>query len=366
MKKILSFSLLFLAVFIFATWQYRLLMVLFYVLLNKHTVKKCLPQCKHSYKALVCGLLLAIFIAIPNYFQHGRIQLHYLDESGQRTSTPLLVYALNVVFPEEELMNMGLKASALLPPEELSPVFRFMGSRFIRDAQKDFWSLRAMSFYTPYNTISMTGSNPGAATISQACNELLGTNYDGIYIIKPRNYDSAKTYPVVFFCHGFLGNWELYNGLLCDLDDCIVVCAGTHDLSGIFTTHDIGRMFNKYLHYLESLGYNISGSDIHLMGLSNGGTASNVALAHYSHRLKSITYISTSCDVAKQTDAKVLLIGGGKDQSSSGLPNAQKKLKRCGTDARLLFDEDENHYILVHKKDEIIRFLNDEMLRPRH
>lgn len=136
---------------------------------------------------------------------------------------------------------------------------------------------------------------------------------------------------------------------------------GTRDLSGIFTTHDIGRMFNKYIPYLESLGYNIDGENIHLMGLSNGGTAANVALKHYSNRLKSITYISTSCDVTKRTKAKVLLIGGGKDRSSTGLPSAQKKLTRCGTDARLYYKEDENHFIMVHKKDEIIDFLKNEL-----
>lgn len=361
MRKVISFFMIALAIFGFATWQYRLLTVLFVVLLNKDSVKRRLPQWKHSYKALVGGLLLAIFIAIPNYLQHGRIQLHYLSESGERTTTPLFVYALNVICPEEEMTNVGLKASAVLPPSGLSPVFKNLGSRFIRDAQKDFWSPRCLSFYSPYNNISMTGSNPGSALISQVCNEYLGTNYDGIYIIKPQNYDSEKTYPLVIFCHGYLGNWELYNGLFCDLKDCIVVCMGTRDLSGIFTTHDIGRMFNKYIPYLESLGYNIDGENIHLMGLSNGGTAANVALKHYSNRLKSITYISTSCDVTKRTKAKVLLIGGGKDRSSTGLPSAQKKLTRCGTDARLFFEEDENHFIMVHKKDEIIDFLKNEL-----
>lgn len=49
--------------------------------------------------------------------------------------------------------------------------------------------------------------------------------------------------------------------------------------------------------------------------IAGGGTAANVALKHYSTRLKSRTYISTSCDVTKRTNAKVLLIGGARTEA---------------------------------------------------
>lgn len=365
MKKFYSFILLILAVFVFATWQYRLLMVLGLVLLNKQSVKARLSKWKHAYGMLVGGLMLAIFIAVPNYFQRGRIQLHYLDEQGERTATPMFVYALNVLFPEEELMNVGMKCAALLPPGNMSVMGHQVGSRLVRDAQNDFWTGKGLAFYHPYNIISLNGSNPGCAAMAQTCNEVLGTDYDGIYVIKPQNYDPEKIYPVVFFCHGFLGNWELYNGVLCGLKDCIVVSFGTRGLSGIFSHADIDKVFTRYIPYLKSEGYNVDENNLHLMGLSNGGTAANVALGSFSKRFRSVTYVSTSCDVVKHCDMKVLMIGGGKDASSAGLPSAHRKLKRCGTPSELYFDEKANHFILVYQAEGIVKFLNSNMINVR-
>jgi hypothetical protein len=328
------------------------------VLINRSWFKRKWPK---WYPFLTWGLALAIFIAIPNYFQRGRSQLIYLNDKGERISTPLPVYAINALLPEEEMMNGGMKLTAILPPASLSPVFKNLGSRFIRDAQKDFWNGMALTFYAPYNRLSLEGSNPGSFTIAQAINEMLGTDYDGIYVTKPRNFDSKKTYPVVFFAHGYLGSWELYQGLFSRLNDCFVVSIGTRDLSGIFSYQDINKVFTKYLPMLKDEGYNIEESRLHLIGLSNGGTASNVALRSFSDKFQTITFISTSCDVIKRSKAKVILFGGGKDASAVGLPSAARRLQKCGTMTALMFDENENHYMMVHQADEMLDFLNKEM-----
>ena len=358
MKKIISIFLLLLAIIVFATWQYRLLCLLLFVWLNK----KCMIQKygRRSYRITDLLLIVCIFIAIPNYFQRGRSQLIYLDKNGEQVATPMPVYLINALLPEEELMNAGMKATAVLPPASLSPVFKNLGSRFIRDAQHDFWHGMALTFYAPYNRLSLQGSNPGSFAVTQAMNESLGTSYDGIYVTKPKHYDSEKTYPVVFFAHGYLGSWEMYQGLLSRLEDCLVVSIGTRDLSGIFGFDDINKIFTKYLPYLESEGFRVDKDNLHLMGLSNGGTAANVALRSFSSRFKTITYISTSCDVIKSSKAKVIMIGGGKDASASGLPSAARRLKKCGTDVALLFDKDGNHYMMVHQTERIFEFLNKE------
>ena len=363
MKKIISFLLLFMAVMVFATWQYRLLCFLFFILLNRNWVKS-LPLMKrtiHSYSFLIALLLVGIFISIPNYIQRGRTQLVYLNDNGQKTSTPLSLYVVNALFPEEEVMNICLKATAILPSSKVSPIFKNLGSRFIRDAQKDFWNGKAIGFYTPYNQLSWQGSNPGSFAITQAYNEFIGGNYNGIYITKPKHYSTSKNYPVVFFAHGYLGSWEFYQGFLSSLKDCFIVSMATRDLSGIFSYEDINKIFKHYLPLLKEEGYNIDESHLHLIGLSNGGTASNVALRSFDNRFQTITYISTSCDVIKRSHAKVLLIGGGKDASSSNLPGASKRLQRRGTKTAILFDDEENHYIMVHQKERIMEFLNKEL-----
>ena len=258
-------------------------------------------------------------------------------------------------------MNAGIKATALLPSENLSPIFRNLGSRLIRDAQRDFWKGYAPTFYAPYNRLSLQGCNPGSFAIAQVCNETLGTRYNGIYIIKPRHCNQDKMYPVVFFAHGYLGSWELYQGIFSDLGNCFVVSIGTRNLSGIFTYQDINKIFKEYLPLLEAEGYQIDKNHLHLVGLSNGGTASNVALRNFSDRFRSIAYISTSCDVIKRSRAKVLLIGGGNDICAPNLQRASKQLQKYGTKTTLLFDEDDNHYMMVHQRKRIMDFLNQEL-----
>ena len=106
-----------------------------------------------------------------------------------------------------------------------------LGGRFIREAQNDFWSGKALSFYAQYNQLSWQFSNPGSFAIAQAYNEQFGTNYNGIYITKPQHYTSSKKYPVVVFAHGYLGSWKLYQGLFSSLKNCFVVSIATHNLS---------------------------------------------------------------------------------------------------------------------------------------
>ena len=115
----------------------------------------------------------------------------------------------------------------------------------LRDAKEDFWKGGFFSFYAPYNRLSLQGSNPGTFLIAQVMNEYLGTDYNAVYITKPKKYDSDRTYPVIFFAHGYLGSWELYQGLFSQLDDFFVVSIGTRDMSGIFSYNDINKVFMK-------------------------------------------------------------------------------------------------------------------------
>lgn len=94
----------------------------------------------------------------------------------------------------------------------------------------------------------------------------------------------------MFFAHGYLGSWELYQGVLSSLKDCFMVSIATRDLSGIFGYDDINKIFKLYLPMLKEEGYNIDESRLHLMGLSNGGSASNVALRSFDNRFQTITY----------------------------------------------------------------------------
>jgi poly(3-hydroxybutyrate) depolymerase len=132
-------------------------------------------------------------------------------------------------------------------------------------------------------------------------------------------------------------------------------------MSGIFSYQDINKVFTKYLPLLQAEGYGVDESRLHLVGLSNGGSASNVALQSFSSRFQTISFISTSCNVIKSSQAKVILFGGGRDASAAGLPSVARQLQRCGTRTALMFDEHDNHYMMVHQSKEMLAFLNHEM-----
>jgi poly(3-hydroxybutyrate) depolymerase len=200
-----------------------------------------------------------------------------------------------------------------------------------------------------------------SGTTSQVFNMMGIDNTQSVYLIKPKNYDKNKEYPVVFFMHGFLGNWKLYTGVLKGLEDCIVLCVGTHTWSGIYTKNDINALFKKQIPFLENMGYKVDKKNLHIMGLSNGGSAVNVAYNGFSNKFKTITFISTGIHQTYPITSKVLLIGGGKDHSAGTLQGAYRTLKNNGGKTDLFWDDEETHFILVNQTDEIINFVKKNL-----
>ena len=359
-RKLFTIILVVLMLVCFASWQYWLICLLCLVLMWKSKIRniRFFANHKYLYGTVVGILLFSIWMTLPNYFDRGRTRLVYLNEEGVKRNPPLCVYVANVLFPEKEVMNFCLKTNALFPSALAHRIG--IGGALLSDARNDFWSGKTDSYYNAYNRLSLTGSNPGSFTIAQTWNELTGDNLDAIYITRPADYDSNRTYPVLFFAHGLMGSWELYNGITNRLDNCIVVHIGTRTLSGLFNKGDIEKCFTRYLPYLESEGYHVDRNRLYLAGLSNGGTAAEVALNNYGKRFAGIAYISTYCSASRSRKTKVLLIGGGKDNASAGLPSAYRRLKRAGADVALYWDENENHYLLAYKAKDVMDFIGRE------
>ena len=97
------------------------------------------------------------------------------------------------------------------------------------------------------------------------------------------------------------------------------------------------------------------------MGLSNGGSAVNVAYNGFSNKFNTITFISTGIYQTYPISSKVLLIGGGKDHSSGSLRGAYRALKNNGSKTDLFWDDEETHFILVNQTDEIINFVKKNL-----
>lgn len=178
--------------------------------------------------------------------------------------------------------------------------------------------------------------------------------------ITTKRYDSSKSYPLVVFCHGFLGNWQLYSGIWRDLDNCIVLSIGTDNLSGIFRDKDIKGIFTKQIPFLESLGYKIDSSQMHLIGLSNGYSACCVAYNGYGNKFRSITAISTGSfytGAGKRT-CQINLLGG---DDCCGFPVTAKRYQELGMDAACYCEPTDNHFFAVNHRKQMINFLNERL-----
>ena len=356
MKKF-STIILVILFFFFVSWSYKLVCLTLLAITWKQQIKEHLPY-RLGYKAVIICLCALWLLVQPRYFYHSfsRVQLIYQDKKGNRVAPPLSHYLLNVALPEEEVMNMGVWAAKL--GATFIPYVN--GGTLLKQFQDDSNQGKISNFYRPYRRLNGSFNFLMSGTTSQVFNTIGLGKTQSVYLIKPKNYDKDKKYPVVFFCHGGLGNWKLYQGIWKNLEDYIVLSVGTEDMSGIFGYHDMKALFTKQLPFLKKQGFKVDKTQLHIMGLSNGGTAVNVAYNKFSKRFKSITFISTGIHQTYPIRSKVVLIGGGKDGSSSSLPRAARTFKKQGSPYAFYWDKEETHYILVNQADDICNRLKKE------
>lgn len=366
-KKFYFSIVVFIAWCLFATLFYKTLCVMLLCWLWRNDIAARMPEhVKRWGMKAVWGCLVAVlWIGMPRYRVHSgdRVRLVYLDDNGKAKLPPLGHWIINTILPEEEIVHTGIFCMRLG-----KPISRYLGigQGLVRQANDDIASGKIHNFYTPYDNLGL--DNPMSGVYVQAFNEKFHTSTRAAYIITPKDTEEQKTYPLVVFCHGYMGNWQLYNGVWKDLDDAIVLSIGTRGLDGIFGANDIGEIFSFYIPALERMGYRIDEQQIHLIGLSNGGSAVISAMhSAYAKRFKSITTVSCNLEGLRKVPCQVNFIGGNKDDSSKRMRSQCKQLQQLGVDAAIFYDLDENHFILVNRRNDIIWFLKRRMeLRPHY
>lgn len=305
-------------------------------------------------------LVIVLWVVMPRYRINSsdRVRLLYLNEEGETVHPPLMQYLLDTILPEEEIVNFTLKTLPITGP--ILHQTAHLGNRFIKDAEKEIFDGKMHNFLDPYDNLGL--DNPISACYPQTFNTMFGTNYKTAYICNPKQYDEGETYPLIVFCHGYLGNWQLYQGIWKDFDNAIVLSIGTRGMDGIFNEGHINEIFSFYIPMLERQGYHIDHSQIHLMGLSNGGTAISAAM-HSPHAkdFKSITTISCNLDGLRKVPCQVNFVGGGMDGSAAIEPAQCRQLRRMGVDADIFFDNDENHFIMVNRRADMMKFMKQRM-----
>lgn len=227
MKTKIFFSIPLILVWLFfATLFYKtiVLMILFAIWKSYIVAHMPMPVHKYSAKIIWAGLIICLWVGMPRYRIHNndRVKLVYLDNEGNAKHPPLTHYVLNTLLPEAEIVNFTTKGLKFI-----KPIAQYMGigNGMMNQAQDDFDKGRRKNFLEPYHNLGL--DNPISGVYPQLFNATLGTDSRTVYIIEPKHYDEEKSYPLVVFCHGYLGNWQLYQGIWKSLNNCLVLSIGT-------------------------------------------------------------------------------------------------------------------------------------------
>ncbi len=335
-----------------------ILMTLFGIWRNKLASRIAQNRRPWFKRSIWCILLISLWVAMPRWRTGctDRVRLLYMDNAGNIKHPPLSQYLLNVLMPENEMVNFGL----------LGIRFSIIGDKtlhisptLLKQANGTIHDGHTSDFLKPY---FMGTSNPMSGIWAQVFNDCFGDNDRAAYLCKPTAHSSSFEYPLIVFCHGYLGNLRMYQGVLKGFDNAIVLSIPTHGIDGIFHITDINEIFTFYMPVLEKMGFNIDHGQIHLIGLSNGVSAIGSAMkSPHANDFKSMTAISGIPQHSCKISGKVNLIGGGKDTSSANVPGYCSMLKSMGIDAEMYFGKKENHFMFVSQSANILSFLKSRM-----
>lgn len=358
MKRIVSIVLLIVMLLPGSLFHSAVIALVLSLMWRRRLKEYLIPKWRYAYHMLVGVLVFLSLILMPRPFAlpTDRVRTVYLDENYNRVSVPSHHWLVNILFPEETLCVMGV----MVPFSPLRSALP-LGEGILKDFDIELKNLRLHKLVTVYHSLAMRLESPLSGAYAQGSDIVGEKPTRTAYIISPKHYDADKSYPVVFFAHGFLGNFRMYPAMLDGIDDKIVVVFGTKDKPGIYNRSDIGAIFTHYIPMLEAGGFKIDSNELSLIGLSNGGSAIDVAYSGFDNRFKNLVYISTGVNHYHHTNAKVMVIGGGKDHCAASMLHGMRRLKANGQKSSHLFMEDATHLMLITENDKVIDFLNAEL-----
>lgn len=315
------------------------------------------PNFEWAYWVILVFLGFGLIFSLPRYFtrKKDRIRHYYLDKKNKIRRSPIHHWFLNAILPEEELCNIGIKFSKIAAP------MIGIGNGLKENLKFAKANGTLKNMLRPYWKLERNFENPMSAAYVQGLNQFLKENHRSFYVILPKNYNKDHSYPLVVFCHGYMGNWKLYTGVLSGLENCIVLCLGTNDLSGIFFEEEVKEIHNLYIPLLRRMGYKVRLDEVSIMGLSNGGSAVSEAYNKFSYLFRHIVFISTWIRQTFTVQSKVLILGGDKDPSAASMMNGYEAIKRNNGKVSILLLKDATHFAIATHYKQITNFLNKEL-----
>lgn len=247
-NNICSLLLLVLCLFAFETFFYKIVVLLIGILIYKKRIKELLKW-KYSLHLLIvlCGVGLWITSPRLRWNTNDRVRLIYQDKHYDPRNMPIHHYFANLFIPEPEMVNFGLpmvkfnKTLSLGIWQTLVPNSGAMPRLIAEFIEGKSQGQRVCSSYrgfkSGYKRLEYRGQFIGSGAYSQCFNDFLGENTSAVYVQSPKRWEKDKEYPVVVFLHGYLGNWQNYQGWLLGMDDYVVLSPGTHGLAGVWNSN---------------------------------------------------------------------------------------------------------------------------------
>ncbi|MCX6182054.1 MAG: hypothetical protein NT150_09025 [Bacteroidetes bacterium] len=264
----------------------------------------------------------------------------FLDKNENRVEEPLPSYLCNFI-TEADVVRLSTFYSALLPlpaggviAKEWDEMNAF-DNVFLREYDESLMQ-PCVSQVTPFQAFQDLG-----------CYK----DMRHFYCYIPKHLPNAKAMRVVVFLHGYMGNFQFYLNYFRRLENTVVLAPSTSDLNGKWTNSDLMDIVKLYLPMVNNQ-VKLDFSDIHLIGLSNGGSGVNVAINNFSKHFISFTFISAYPEA--YTSKKITLICGMKDSFA----NKNKEYAQEHPSVQHLFFSEERHFSFLNKKAEILNFID--------
>lgn len=240
--KIIVSTLFLLLIFFLVSWHFKFLLLIVTVLLWRSRLLGLMPEKWRGSRgrAALGGVLLALgcggILSLPRYGfdPQARVNVLYAGSDGKVKTSHFLSYLGNALLPENDVRKLGVAFLNWAPGLN----------------------------YVSGEDLNLVPSAHSAAM----WNAWLGNRTIPFYLIKPRNFNAKRSYPLAIFLDDENGNFSNAPQALGRLDDCVVMC-----LSGRERYSSAWRaLFKGIISGLAQLGCKVNQSAVTLINYGPG------------------------------------------------------------------------------------------------
>ncbi len=276
----------------------------------------------------------------------SRFQSVFLDATGARVSCPWLPYFANLL-PESDLIRISTLFSGVFP-------FPTRGALLDELRDMEAFDNPFVREYRVFRDKDADRLVPSALFLQFLQQQGYYRDVSHFVLILPEQ--SVAPAPLLIFLHGYMGNFQFYCSYFSDLTNFAVLIPSTKSLSGLWTQRDLDRLLGPIAEEIETSA-KLDRDDVHLVGLSNGGSGVNAAAKTRSGAFKSLTFLSTWVDpLPEQFSARktIAVIYGERDGISANNVKMVHLLRERGFAVTSYPFKRERHFLMLTRKQEVL------------